>query len=217
VDTTTKKSQEIATGVIAGASFAPGGSDAIVYARSPAGSSALNIYTTSAAGTGTRELTHDGHSELPLWGPSGIVYSHETARAKNPYPELQLWLMNTDGSDAHQLTYVKVSTKEEGLVAQGVCSMTPCDGQHLLANLVGPTGANDTQPYTVDLSSGKPVPSPLTGPGFIGDAISADGTAILVTKGTASDLRALSVETFPWSGGKPTPIVKQGGYASWNK
>jgi Tol biopolymer transport system component len=217
VDTTTMQSHAIATGVIAGASFAPGSSDAVVYARSPAGGSAVNIYTTSAAGTDTRQLTHDGRSELPLWGPSGIVYSHETPRAKNPYPELQLWLMNTDGSGAHQLTHVVVSKTQEGLVAQGVCSMPPCDGQHLLANLVGPTGANITQPYTVDLSAGKATPHPLTGSGFIGDAISANGAMILVTKGTASDLRALSIETFPWSGGKPTQIVKQGGYASWNQ
>jgi Tol biopolymer transport system component len=212
VDTTTQQSHAIATGVISGASFAPGGSDAIVYARSRAGNSAVNLYTTTDTGTDTRQLTHDGRSELPLWGPSGIVYSRETARAKNPYPELQLWLMNADGGGARQLTDVSVSKQQEGLVAQGVSN----DGSRLLANLVSPTGANITVPYTVTLSGHKPTTHQLTASGFIGDAISGDGQTILVTKGTASDVRAFSIETFPWSGGTATPIVKQGGYASWN-
>jgi hypothetical protein len=212
VDTTTQQSHAIATGVIAGASFAPNGSDEIVYARSAAGKSAVNLYTTTDTGTGTRQLTHDNRSELPLWGPSGIVYSRETARARNPYPELQLWLMNTDGSGARRLTNVLVSKAQEGLVAQGVST----DGSHLLANLVSPTGANITVPYTVALSGNKTTTHALTTSGFIGDAISGDGQTILVTKGTASDVRALSIETLPWSGGKATPIIKQGGYASWN-
>jgi hypothetical protein len=55
------------------------------------------------------------------------------------------------------------------------------------------------------------------GGGYIGDAISTNGNAILVTKGTASDLGALSIETYPWAGGKPTTIVSQGAYASWNR
>jgi Tol biopolymer transport system component len=212
VDTTTEQTHTIATGVIAGASFAPGGSDAIVYGLSHSGKSAVNLYTTSDAGTDTRQLTHDGRSELPLWAPTGIVYSRETARAKNPYPELQLWMMNTDGGATRQLTHVNVSSKAEGLVAQGVSH----DGTRLLANLVSPTGANITLPYTVALGGAKPMVHQLTAPGFIGDAISGDGQTILVTKGTASDVHALSIETFPWSGGKPTLVVKQGGYASWN-
>lgn len=215
VDTTTQQSHTIATGAIYGASFAPGSSDAIVYARSRAGKSAVNIYTSNATGGDTRELTHDGHSELPLWAPSGIVYSHETARAKNPYPELQLWLMNPDGTGAHQITDINVGKQEEGLVAVDSSVYGP---PHLLANLVGPTGVNITVPYTVDLSTAKPAVHQLTsGPGYIGDAISTHGDAILVTKGTASNLKTLSVETYPWGGGKPTTVVKQGGYASWNR
>src|SRR3984957_7499060 len=105
--------------------------------------------------------------------------------------------MTAAGSGARGLTNVSVSSKQEGLVAQGVSN----DGSHLLANLVSPTGANITQPYTVALSGHKPTTNPLTASGFIGDAISGDGQTILVTKGTASDVRALSIETLPWAGG----------------
>ena len=215
VDTTTQQSHAIATGVIYGASFAPGPSDSVVYARARLNQTAVNIYTTTSTGADTRQLTHDGHSEDPLWGPGGIVYSHATARPKNPYPELQLWEMNADGSGAHHLTAVGVPKQLEGLIAVA----SSANGLHLLANLVGPTGSNAAEPYTVDLSHTPATWRDLTGQGsgYIGDAISADGKTILVTKGTAKDLKALSVVTFPWPGGKPTTLVKQGGYASWNR
>ena len=164
------------------------------------------------AGTPTRQLTHDGRSEYPLWCPSGIIYSRETPRKTSPYPSLQLWQMNADGSGRRQLTNLKVDTKLVGLTPVG-CSR---NGQHLLANLVGPPGANLTEPWTVDLS-GPVTARDLTGEGsgYIGDAISKNGSAILVTKGTATD--PVSIETYPWSGGKPTTIVKQGAYASWDR
>ena len=216
VDTTTGQSRAIATGVIYGASFAPGPSDSVVYARAMLNRTAVNIYTTSSAGTDTHQLTSDGHSEDPLWGPGGIIFSRATARPKNAYPELQLWEMNADGSGAHQLPSVHVTSNLEGLIAVG----SSLNGQHLLANLVGPTGSNTAEPYVIGLSGHKPQWRDLTGQGsgYIGDAISANGNRILVTKGTAKDLKALSVVIFPWGpGGKPTTIVKQGGYASWNQ
>jgi hypothetical protein len=216
VDTATDQSHAIATGVIYGASFAPGPSDSVVYARARLNKTAVNIYTTSSLGTNTRQLTRDGRSEDPLWAPAGIIYSHATARAKNPYPELQLWQMNADGAKAHQLPSVVVQKQLEGLIAVA----SSANGQHLLANLVGPTASNAAEPYTIDLSAAKPAWRDLTGQGsgYIGDAISADGKTILVTKGTAKNLKALSVVTFPWvAGGKPTTIVRQGGYASWNR
>lgn len=216
VDTTNEQTHAIATGVIYGASFAPGSSDAVVYARARLNTTAVNIYTTSSTGTGTRQLTSDGHSEDPLWTSIGIVYSHATARAKNPYPELQLWQMSTGGADAHQLPIVQtIKPQLEGLIAVAASA----NGLHLLANLVGPTASSAAEPYTVDLSGAKPALHDLTGQGsgYIGDAISGDGRTILVTKGTAKDLKALSVLTFPWSGGKSTTVVKQGGYASWNR
>jgi hypothetical protein len=71
----------------------------------------------------------------------------------------------------------------------------------------------------VDLSGPKAAaPRNLTGQsnGSIGDAISADGKTILLTKGIADNLAPLSIETIPWAGGKPTPVVAQGAYASWD-
>jgi Tol biopolymer transport system component len=215
IDAATDQSHTIATGVIDGAGFAPGSSDQVVYARAAVNTTRVNIYTTSASGTGTRQLTRDGLSEYPVWGPHGIVYSHETPRPKNPYPALQLWFMSSSGAGAHQLTATKVTASEQGLTPIAFSA----NGKHLLANLVGPEGSDQAEAYVVDLSGPKPsAPRDLTGQGngYIGDAISSDGGTILLTKGVANNLAPLSIETIPWAGGTPTTVIAQGAYASWD-
>ena len=214
VDVRTGKSRTIATGVIYGASFSPGSSDNVVYARGAPNKTPVNLYTTTSTGTGTRQLTHDGASVEPLWGAHGIIYSDEAAHSKSHAAQLQLWLIKPDGSGARQLTDIAIKAGWEGLTPIAISA----DGEHVLANLVGPPGSNDTEAYTVDLTVQKP-PRDLTGQGsgYIGDAISANGEWVLLTKGTANNLASFSVELVPWSGGKPTTLVKQGAYASWNR
>jgi Tol biopolymer transport system component len=215
IDVATGMSHTIATGVIDGASFAPGTSEQVVYGRAAVNTTTVNLYTTSATGSNTRQLTQDGRSEYPLWGPHGIVYSHEAPRPKNPYPALQLWFMSSAGTGAHQLTATTVGPKVQGLTPIAFSA----NGKHLLANLVGPQGSDQAEAYAVDLSGPKPAaPRDLTGAGngYIGDAISADGKTVLLTKGVADDLAPLSIQTVPWSGGKPTAVVAQGAYASWD-
>ncbi len=215
IDAQTGQSRTIATGVIDGASFAPNASDDVVYARAAVNQTRVNVYTTSPAGAGTRQLTHDGLSEYPLWGPGGIVYSHETPRPKNPYPALQLWLMSDSGAGAHQLTSIAVSAKAEGLTPIAFSA----NGLHLLANFVGPQGSGQAEAYAIDLSAPKPAaPRNLIGQsnGYIGDAISADGKTVLLTRGIGGDLEPLSVDTVPWAGGKPLAVITQGAYASWD-
>jgi hypothetical protein len=215
IDAATGQSHTIATGVLDGASFAPGPSDEVVYARAAPKQTAVNLYTTSATGSGTRQLTHDNRSEDPLWGKQGIVYSRETPRAKNPYPELQLWFIKPNGTGARQLTHVVVPSNLEGLEPVAFSA----NGEHLLANFVGPVGSNWTEAYALNLSARNSLPRDLTGQGngYIGDAISAGGRTVLITKGTTKNLASLSIETVPWAGGKPTTIVSQGADASWNQ
>jgi Tol biopolymer transport system component len=214
VDAATGAARTIATGLIAGASFAPDGTDRVVYARAAVNSTRVNLYTTYSTGAGTRQLTHDGLSEFPLWGSTGIVYSHETVRPKIDYPALQLWFISPAGKDQRRLTDTPVAANVEGLTPIAFSA----DGKHLLANFIGPQGSDHAEAYAVDLSGSKPAtPRDLTGQGNgdIGDAISADGNTILLTDGIAGDATP-SVETVPWAGGKPTPVIRQGAYASWD-
>jgi hypothetical protein len=215
VDAASGQSLTIATGVIEGAGFSPGGSDQIVYARAAPNSASVNLYTTSSIGTNTRQLTHDGRSELPVWGVNGIVFSREYPRAKNVSPTLQLWFIKANGTAAKQLTHIPISSTLAGLTPIAFSGT----GTHLLANLVGVAGTDHAEAYVVDLSTAKPAVRDLTGQsnGTIGDAISSDGHTVLLTKGASSNLAQQSIETVPWSGGKPTTIVPHGAYASWNR
>jgi hypothetical protein len=215
INVATDQSRTIATGVIDGASFSPSSSNQVVYARAAPSTTLVNIFITSATGTNTRQLTHDGRSEYPLWGPAGIVYSHEYVRPKDPYPELQLWFIKASGAGARQLTHIPVGPQLEGLTPIAFSA----NGKHLLANFVGQDPQDHTEAYTIDLTGSKALWRDLTGEGNgnIGDAISTDGRTILLTKGMTAKLAPLSIETIPWSGGKPTTIVTQGAYASWNR
>ncbi|HEX6628899.1 MAG TPA: hypothetical protein VF105_13175 [Gemmatimonadaceae bacterium] len=81
----------------------------------------LDIYVMNADGSGVRQLTHQlGYDGGPWWSPDGkrIVYraNHpETPEAIATYKDLlaqrlvrpnkmDLWIMNADGSDQHQIT-----------------------------------------------------------------------------------------------------------------
>jgi hypothetical protein len=222
LDVATAIHTTVATGVLKGASFEPGTSNAIVYSLGGSSDKGFNLFVTTPAGTPTRQLTRDGRSEFPVWGDRGIVYSRATPlphsgasqpKGGTPAP-LQLWFIRPGGTGMRQLTDVKMPKPNfTGLTPIGFSA----DGQHLLANLVGP---NWYEAYVLDLSHAKPALRDLTGQfngGTIGDAISASGALILATKGSLSDQAALSIEEISWPGGKPTVIAKNGAYASWNQ
>jgi len=210
-------STTIATGVLNGASFDPGGgADAIVYslATNAAGTS-FNLFLTTPSGTPTRQLTHDNHSKFPVWGQHGIAFSRLMTPAKGGTPMLQLWFIKPGGGGLRQLTNVTdAPAKSTGLTPIAFSA----DGEHLLANYIGPN-LNWHEAYVLDLSRPKPQPRDLTGQNdgtTIGDAMSVAGGLVLATTGTSSDQAALSIEEFKWSGGKPTVLAKSGAYASWN-
>ncbi len=211
-------STKIATGVFGkGASFQPGGSDSIVYAlASTSGANNFNLFVTTANGVSTKQLTHDNRSEFPVWGRAGIVFSRITPGPKNTPAALQLWLIKPGGGGLRQLTDVTMPVaKATGLTPIALSA----NGQHLLANLVGPN-LNWHEAYVIDLSRSKTGPRDLTGQNngtTTGDAISNNGSLILATKGSSSDQAALSIEAIKWDGGKPTVLAKTGAYASWNK
>jgi hypothetical protein len=206
----------IATGFFDGASFEPGGQNEIVYAlaRSDAPNAASNLYITSSSGTGTHQLTRDNHSEWPVWGADAIAYQHLTARKKGQgsTPEWQLWLIKPGGDDPHALTDVNVKANQSGLTPIAFSA----DGERLLAEFVG---TNQYEAYVLDLSGPKVAMRDLTGQGngTIADAISMDGRVVLLTTYSASNPATHSVETVKWTTGKPTVIVKNGAYASWDQ
>ncbi len=196
---------------ITGASFAPN-SRRLVYALASSllVSAPVNLWTVAATGGASTEITHDGSSQSPLWGPNGIIY----ARATSTAPTYQLWIIEANGHDPVELTRVAVDAPFSGLEPIALSQ----NGKHLLANMIG---QNTAQAWVVDLSSKNVLARELGPPGAatIGNAISPNGKVILLTNGYSNlsddDFSGLSIEAVPWSGLSPTVLAAPGAFASW--
>jgi Tol biopolymer transport system component len=192
-------------------SFSPAG-DAITYsvATSNAVNARSNVYTVPVAGGAPTQLTTDGLSTSPVWGPTQIAYSRGPLR-RNDYPKLNIWLMNPDGSNQRQLTFVGARSLTAGLNAVEWSA----SGAELLASY----GGQDTnQAYAVDPFTGSArdlgaKPFDGTSPG----AISRDGTTVLAqTGGQEGPSPDQAVVTIPFAGGPPSVLVPRGLNPDWN-
>jgi Tol biopolymer transport system component len=209
------RSRTIATGTINGASFAPSGSDRLVFAEASSllVTAPVNLYTVALSGGKPVAITTDGLSQYPLWGPDGVVFAREASHASTT---TELWLIKANGRDARQLTNVMVAAPFYGFEPVAFSA----NGRHLLANLVG-NGV--TEAWTIDLGTKPPTARQLgaSGATTIGNAISRDGGTILLTESASSpsgdDFSGESVAVVPWSGGTTTTLVMHAAFASWDR
>lgn len=212
VDAMTGTAKVIAHGQLLGASFAPNGSDEVVYglAASDSPNARVNVYRSGADGSGTVALTRDGRSLFPVWGSSGIAYDRERPRRQDA-PVYQIWLRAPSGA-TRRLTNIRVRSLVSGLMPLAFSA----DGSRLLAQFVG---QDTSEAWTVQVASGRArrltphsVRLPLQAAG-----ISADGSTLLVNEGgfegPASEGR---VATLPFAGGRSTVLVAHGSQANWN-
>ena len=208
------KARPIATGTVNGASFAPTTPDRLVFAKATSllVTASVNLYTVSLRGGKPVQLTHDGLSQYPLWGPDGIVFSREASHTSTTY---QLWSIKSNGRDSRQLTNEAVSAPFYGLEPVAISA----NGSHLLANLVG-NGATET--WSVSLGAKPTIVSELGSPDapMTGNAISRNGETILVTEGSGSlsndDFSGQTVAWVPWVGGPATTLAPHAAFASWD-
>jgi Tol biopolymer transport system component len=201
----------IAHGQIYGASFAPNGSDELVYGRAPSQllSAPVNVYRSRPDGTSTVALTHDGRSLLPVWGPRAIAYDR-ARRRRNDAPVYQIWLRSPSGARSRKLTNVRVRSLVSGLVPIAFSA----DGSRLLAEF----GGEDTsEAWTVRVPSGRARRVTVRGRSVVGAGLSSDGKTLLIDEGglegPASEGR---VATMPFAGGRSKLLVAHGSQASWN-
>lgn len=208
IDTTTLGHRIIAHGQIYGASFAPDGSDRIVYASaaSPALGSPVDIHLIAADGSRSEQISHDGRSLNPLWGHGGIVFDHERLRT-NAEPAYQLWMMARDGSGLRPLTHLAVPALRDGLAPLAFSA----NGSLLLAEYVG---QDTSEAWLVTLSGGPPV---RLGADLTGAALSRGRAGALVDRGGflyPPDHGV--VEALPLTGGAPRVLAAHGSEPTWN-
>lgn len=201
----------IARGEIYGASFAPNGSDELVYARAPSQllSAPVNLYMSKPDGSDKRELTHDGRSLNPVWGHLGIAYDRERPR-RNVAPEYQIWLRSATGPGIRRLTNIPVDPLVSGLVPLAFST----DGKRLLAEF----GGEDTsEAWTVLVPGGHARRVTVGGRAVVGAGISGNGTSLLVDEGGLDEPASNGrVATVPFFGGSPKVLVAHGSQASWD-
>jgi hypothetical protein len=214
VDTTTNTIRVISRGYPCGASFAPDLPDRLVYANSPASSFCLkgrvNVLTIAADGSGRKQLTSDGASLNPVFGPNSIAFDRETLR-RNDAPVFQIWTMRPDGSRRARVTHLKVPRLLDGLVPLQFDGA----GDRLLAQF---EGQDTTGTYTVDLASRRvrqlTVGRAAVSPG----GIARDGKTVLVGVGQFMNPPSSGkVETIPFGGGPATLLVAHASDPSWNR
>jgi hypothetical protein len=198
IDTRTGEVTKIADGYAAGASFAPSAPDRLVYGlgRSSPIAGLLNLYTANPDGTAVTQLTHDGHSLNPVWGPRGIAFDRELL----PY-KYQIYL-NANGHST-QITDVHLSSQDQGLVPVAISA----NGDRLLARF---ECFQNPQAWTVDLADHRTHELTAARTAVTGMSISNDGLRVLIST-------VHTVETVPFTGGAIRPLVRDADQPSWNQ
>jgi WD40 repeat protein len=211
IDTETGTEQTIVKGPIYGASFAPGSSDTLAYARASSanGTAPTNIYTVAADGSRTEQITTDGRSADPVWGTRGIAFDHETFR-KGYAPLDQIWLMQPNGRDRRQITHTHVGLLAEGLVPLAFSA----DGTRLAAEF---EGEDMSTGYTVSVLTGHATRLEVGHQAVTAWGISRDGRSVLIAVGGFEQPENQGkIEEIPFSGGHPTLLIAHGNFPSWN-
>ncbi len=203
----------IARGQIYGASFAPNGSDEVVYGRSASQSPAapVNLYRSKPDGTSTVALTRDGRSLNPVWAERGVFYDRERLR-RNDAPVYQIWMRSPHGPGARQVTHTRVPSLVSGLVPLAVAYND--DGGRLLAEF---EGQDTSEAWTVRVHTGRAQRVRVHGHAVQGAGLSADGKTLLIEDGSFLEPASSGrVATIPFFGGRAKVFVAHGSQASWN-
>lgn len=219
IDTTTGEVTVTVPGIVQGASFAPTGTDRLVFGltQSQEFTPPEDLHTLSL-GTGTATqatVTHNGRSFDPVWGSRGIVFDEYTLRGHRntlrglKLPAYHLELLN--GTHVRSIASPHPTAVQEGLTPLAISA----DGEHLIADF---GGVFTSLAYTVNLAINHYAIVKGRKDGVRPWGISRDGTRLLISYGGLREPSShTTIATIPFAGGWPTTLVKGGGEPSWNQ
>ena len=204
----------VATGYFGSFSFSPDGTE-LAYSRSPSEKfpPRSDVFKVSIAGGNPVRLTSDHRSLDPLWGPTGqVVFVKMVGAKQRRYgPKNELFVMNPSGKGVRRLTDTKVGPLLLGLFP----TEWSADGKRLLAEF---QGQDTSYAVVVNPVTGAQWPLHKTGEqGFVGTALSADGSTVLGFTGGFEPGPNHDVATVPYAGGKPTTLVKNAFEPDWSR
>lgn len=207
------KRTQIGTGYFNGVSFSPDSTE-IVYgvAPTPAYPPKSDIFRDLVETGRTKKLSHNGTSAYPLWSPTGqIVFARQLGAKQRRYgPKNELFVMNEEGQQISQVTHTEVNPLAQGLTPTAFSE----NGNRLLTEFGG-----QDQSYAVAVNMLSGTEKPLTNnpeTGFVGAAISPDGSTVLGTTGLGFGGNPHpKVVTVPFTGGKQKVLVNGAYEPSW--
>jgi Tol biopolymer transport system component len=203
----------VATGYFGGFSFSPDGTELVFSsATSEKFPPRSDVFRVSIAGGSPVRLTADHRSLDPLWGPDNrIVFVKQVGAKQRRYgPKNELFAMSPSGKGAKRLTDTKVGPLLLGLFP----TEWSADGKRLLAEF---QGQDTSYAVVVNPATGAQRALHKTGEqGFVGTALSADGTTVLGFTGGFEPGPNHDVATVPYGGGKLTTLVKDAFEPDWS-
>jgi dipeptidyl aminopeptidase/acylaminoacyl peptidase len=204
----------VASGYFSGASFSPDGTElAYSVAQSESFPQHSDVFTASVAPGKPVQITKGGNSLDPLWGPTGkIVFAKQLGAKSRKYgPKNELFLMSQFGTQVKRLTHTKVGALLQGLYP----TAWSASGGQLLAEF---EGQDTSYAVTVNPQTGAQKPLDKVGEqGFVGTALSGDGTTVLGFTGGFEPGPNHDVATIPYGGGKVKTLVKNASEPDWSR
>ncbi len=204
----------VASGYFSGISFSPDGTELTYSVSQSEGFPAKSdVYTATVAPGKPVQITKGGNSLDPLWGPSDkIVFVKQLGAKSRKYgPKNELFLMNPDGTGVKRLTNTQVGPLLQGLTP----TEWSANGKRLLAEFVG---QDTSYAVAVNPKTGAQTPLGKTGEqGFVGTAISKDGSMVLGFTGGFEPGPNHTVEAVPYDDGRVKTLVKNAYEPDWSR
>jgi Tol biopolymer transport system component len=206
----------VASGYFSGISFSPDGTElAYSVAQSEDFPAKSDVFTATVAAGKPVQITKGGNSLDPLWGPDGkIVFAKQLGAKNRKYgPKNELFLMSPTGTQVKRLTHTKVDPLLQGLYPTAWSD----SGNQLLAEF---EGQDTSYAVTVNPRTGAQKPLDKMGDGergFVGTALSGDGTTVLGATGGFEPGPNHTVATIPYGGGKTKTLVKNAFEPDWSR
>jgi dipeptidyl aminopeptidase/acylaminoacyl peptidase len=218
IEVASGKAVTLAYGDVYGASFSPDGKQ-IVYAvaKKPSHNGfideKIDLFVTARDGGEAKQITDDGQSAWPVWGPKSIAFAKLI-----PTPEWgrdELWQVQPDGSRRRPI----IAPLPKRFLGQGYQGLVPVDwsedGRALLAGWINEWGAipiavdpqTGTARQLVEFQGAEPV------------ALSRAGDLALVfgVDSEGSHPEEDTVLIVPYAGGKAQVVAQGAAAASWNR
>jgi hypothetical protein len=212
IDVATGAVRRVASGQFSGFSFSPDGAR-LVYARAPkdAYPPHSDLFTVPVAGGVATALTTNHRSVGPVWGAPGIAF----VKLRKPTRRGDAYKQDIYLSDGATGVVRRITTTKVPFLLSGLDPVSwSADGTRLLAEF----GGQDTSyAETVDPATGTVARVGRRSDGLVGHDLSADGSTILATTGGYDPGDRHDVVTIPYTGGRPTVLVRDAFSPDWTR